>query len=238
MTNSILIDTNLLLRARSYHLAKTQSNKRYLELLNKKEFKGFKEIYNVIDARFEIGAPVYVSEISTVEMKVVHVRNSLHEFARNVYNIPAESLHDHKGRILNELRLEFNEVELFDAIQDFENLLEDWGLMKKIRIIPAILSKEERITWRERHETIFQLVVNYAGFETQDAYIFATALAMGVDELWSADKPFRLAIEQLRKINFVNLLKDWDGFLFPEDLFMPQVRDGNNIPAEYKIETT
>lgn len=210
MTTTVLIDTNLLLLARSYHIAKIQSNDKHLALLS----TNAKEVYQAIESRGNDGNPFYVSDMSVVEMKVVHIRNSFHEFARDVYQMPIGSLQESRGNIKGEIRQAFNETQLPSAAQEFDDLLKSWGVMQKLKILPDVLPDSERMAWRKRQEIIFRTVGNYVSLDTQDAYIFASAMAMGIDQIWTGDNPFRTAADQLKKSNYVDLIKNLDGVLF------------------------
>lgn len=224
---SILLDTTVLTDIRRYHAAQTQANARQLDLLRKAQY-----CHETLLNSPANGLVFFASEMSTVEMKVNYIKYHLFEYLRSVHHLPADSLYDRRSDVLKTLRPEFNKDQLNQVIENFRT--ESAEIMQKIRILPYALPPADIPIWRERQQILFMLIPEYESFDTQDAYILASAIAADVDEMWCSDTAFHKAANRLRNLSskqFTDILKVQYPILFPT-LTIPQVKSPPSQPGK------
>jgi hypothetical protein len=219
-TSRIFLDTSVLLRIRSYHLAYEELNQPLLDILDSHRLA-----YEALVAAPSNGYVFLTSEMDVVEMMVTSIKNALYEYARLVYHMPADSFYSDRTTVIGKLRPEFNKQQLGNAVAD----LKSWSLMGSVNILPDVLGPHGSTIWRRKQEILFRVLPEFESLEAQDAHVLASALAAEATEIWCADTQFRRAYNRLRNGNVAHRLvaavRSVDPVLFPA-LNLPPITNG------------
>ncbi|MCC6168717.1 MAG: hypothetical protein IT329_15960 [Caldilineaceae bacterium] len=216
MTKAVLLDTNVLLELRAYNLAVQETNDRLLARL-----ADSKPLYDIVLAHAENGPDFFVADTSLVELFVVNRRYNLYEFARQSYRVPVELLYERRANLLNKLVGEFMKVESQVGYLELQQTIFPEGVSP-----PRVIGFDGAvgIAQLQRQRTIMPNILSFISLETQDAYILSSAIAAGVDEIWTTDDPFRKRIKTLRdqhRSAFSNKVANSAPELFPDGAVVP-----------------
>ena len=221
----VFLDTNILKAVRSCYIAQEKPNRMVLDKLGE-----YKLVYETVAGSPGNDYAFITSVMCMVELKVVHIKNALFEYAREIHAVPPDTFYDRRSNVLSTLQPHFNKEKLREVVEDFAS----YDVLRQVRMVPEPLSQGERELWQRKHDRVFQAIPNFESIQTQDAYILAAALVSGVTEVWSSDKEFRAAYNRLRNLprsDFIEYIRDQAPDLFQSFDLVP-IRAGPHAQSE------
>ena len=228
---TVMLDTNVLISWLHYDWVEKRSPLEHRNtLIENSDYR--RAVYYLINESPSNGYQFFTSSISVVEMITVLLRGKFIDFARQKYQLPGQFLNDRDNSVYKAVHREFNNEQLESSVIDLQNT----ALRERVIILPDAFPPSMKSVWQERHGFLLLRVLRYRQFHTQDAYIYASAVAGQIEELWTFDGSFRSHINDVRHA-YSDRLSELVALEVPElfdgDLVLPKAPKLKDIYTAY-----